>query len=43
MLNYLYGELEGRRTGAVVGPMTYGEIGYQLLNQTLVYIEVGKL
>jgi hypothetical protein len=43
VLNYLYGELEGRRTGSVVGPMTFGEIGYQLLNQTLVYIEVGKL
>ncbi len=43
VLNYLYGNLEGRRTGSVVGPMTFGEIGYQLLNQTLVYIDVGKI
>ncbi|HET9930181.1 MAG TPA: hypothetical protein VFQ35_05830 [Polyangiaceae bacterium] len=40
VLNYLHGELENRRTGSVTGPMTFGEIGYQLLNQTLVYITV---
>jgi len=40
ILNFLYGKLEGRKTGDLTGPMTFGEIGYQLLNQTLVYLEV---
>jgi len=40
VLNYLHGSLEGRRTGALQGPMTFGEIAYQLLNQTLVQITV---
>ncbi len=38
--NFFYGELEGKRTGAFVGPVTFGEIAYQLLNQTLVYVDV---
>ncbi len=41
VLNYVHGGLEGKKTGAFLGPMTFGEIGYQLLNQTLVYISVG--
>lgn len=40
VLNYLFSNLENKRTGAFVGPMTFGEIAYQLLNQTLVYLEV---
>jgi hypothetical protein len=40
VLNYLHSSLEGRRTGAVVGPVTFGEIAYQLLNQTMVYLTV---
>lgn len=40
ILNYLYGELEGRKTGEVTGPITFGEIAYQLLNQTMVYLSV---
>lgn len=40
ILNYVYGNLEGRRTGGITGPMTFGEIGCQLLNQTLVYISL---
>jgi PAS domain S-box-containing protein len=43
ILNYLYSSLEGRRTGAFVGPATFGEIGFQLLNQTLVYLEIVKV
>ena len=41
ILNYLYGELEGKKINNVKGPITFGEIAYQLLNQTLVnlYIE----
>ena len=40
ILNYLYGELKGRKTGDLNGPMTFGEVAYQLLNQTLVYLDV---
>ena len=40
ILNYLYAGLEGKRTGNVTGPVTFGEIAYQLLNQTLVYVKL---
>lgn len=40
ILNYLYSELEGKKTGALTGPVTFGEIAYQLLNQTLVYLQI---
>ena len=40
ILNYAYGGLQGQQTGAFIGPMTFGEIGYQLLNQTLVYLSL---
>lgn len=38
ILNYVYGNLEGRCTGHFKGPITFGEIAYGLLNQTLVYM-----
>jgi hypothetical protein len=40
ILNYLYGDLEHKTTGDVTGPITFGEIAYQLLNQTLAYLSV---
>ncbi len=40
ILNYLYGELDGKATPPFAGPVTFGEIAYQLLNQTLVYVEI---
>jgi hypothetical protein len=40
ILNYLYAELEGKKTGRITGPITFGEIGYQLLNQTMVYLKI---
>lgn len=40
ILNFLYSDLEGKRTANITGPITFGEIGYQLLNQTLVYLTV---
>ena len=40
LLNYLYGELEGKRTADIRGPITFGEIAYQLLNQTLAYLTI---
>lgn len=38
ILNYLYSELEGKQTGPITGPITFGEVAYQLLNQTMVYL-----
>jgi hypothetical protein len=40
ILNYLYAGLEGRNFGDFTGPVTFGEIAYQLLNQTLVYLTI---
>ncbi|GAP13637.1 hypothetical protein LARV_01392 [Longilinea arvoryzae] len=40
ILNYLYANLEGRKIGNFTGPITFGEIAYQLLNQTLVYLTI---
>jgi hypothetical protein len=40
ILNYLYSQLEGKRTGDITGPITFGEIAYQLLNQTMVSLEI---
>ena len=40
ILNFLYGGLAGKRTPPFVGPITFGEIAYQLMNQTLVYCEI---
>ncbi len=40
VLNYLYSDLEGKKTAEITGPMTFGEIAYQLLNQTLVYLTI---
>lgn len=40
ILNYLQAELEGKKTGPLVGPITFGEVGYQLLNQTAVYMTI---
>ena len=39
ILNFLYGELEGKNAG-FPGPITFGEIGYRLLNQTMTYLEI---
>ena len=40
ILNFLFGELEGKAIGGVEGPITFGEIAYQLLNQTMVVVRV---
>ena len=40
ILNYFYADLEGRKIGNFTGPITFGEIAYQLLNQTLVYLTI---
>lgn len=38
ILNFLYGELEGKKIETFFGPVTFGEVAYQLVNQTLVYV-----
>jgi hypothetical protein len=40
ILNFMYAGLEGRKFGKFTGPITFGEIAYQLLNQTLVYLKI---
>ena len=40
ILNFLYGGLEGKKMDTFEGPITFGEIAYQLVNQTLVYVTV---
>lgn len=40
ILNFLHSGLEGKATDGVTGPVTFGEIAYQLLNQTLVYLAI---
>jgi hypothetical protein len=40
VLNYLYAGLEGKTTHGFVGPVTFGEIAYILLNQTLVGLDL---
>lgn len=43
ILNYLYSDLEGKKTGALTGPFTFGEIAYVLVNQTLSVLSVEDL
>lgn len=43
ILNYAYAGLEGKSTGRLVGPMTFGEIAYMLLNQTAVFLTVDRV
>ncbi len=43
VLNFLYGELEGRKSGNLTGPATFGEIAYLLLNQTGVALKISDI
>ena len=43
ILNYLYSDLEGKKTGNITGPITFGEIAYQLLNQTMVQVSISDI
>ena len=40
ILNYLHSRLEGRTTGGLMGPVTFGEVAYQLVNQTMTYVTI---
>jgi hypothetical protein len=43
ILNYQYSGLEGKKVGDITGPTTFGEVAYQLLNQTMVYLKITDL
>jgi hypothetical protein len=43
ILNYVYAELKGKKTGHATGPFTFGEIAWMLLNQTAVYVTFERL
>ena len=38
VLNFLYGNLKGRTLPEPYGPITFGEVAWMLLNQTMVYV-----
>lgn len=40
ILNYVYSGLEGKNFACPPGPTTFGEIAYQNLNQTMVYLRI---
>ena len=40
ILNYIYSGLEGKQSNCAPGPSTFGEIAYQTLNQTMVYLRI---
>jgi hypothetical protein len=43
LLNFLYADLKGKRTGDFMGPITFGEIAYVLMSQTLVYLRISEI
>lgn len=43
ILNYLYGRFDMQNTGNVSFPCTFGEVAYQLLNQTMVHLTIRDL
>ena len=43
ILNYRYGHLEGKQDVPAEGPVTFGEIAYVLLSQTMVYLTVNAV
>jgi hypothetical protein len=43
ILNYIYGNLEGKQSIPIGGPATFGEIAYVLLNQTMVYMTIDQV
>lgn len=42
ILNYLHSELNGKKTADLTGPITFGEVAYQLMNQTAVFLTVER-
>lgn len=42
ILNFNYAKLESKHTGSLTGPMSFGEIAYMLMTQTLVYLTIER-
>ncbi|WP_196160785.1 hypothetical protein [Reinekea sp. G2M2-21] len=42
ILNYLYSGLEGKSTKGFIGPITFGEVAYHLVNQTLALVDIQR-
>ncbi|MEM6643519.1 MAG: hypothetical protein AAF616_11115 [Bacteroidota bacterium] len=42
LYNYFFGNLEGKKTGDITGLITFGEVAYLQLNQTMVYLTLRK-
>ncbi len=42
ILNYTYAGLAGRHTAGIAGPVSFGEIAYMLLTQTMVYLVIDR-
>lgn len=42
ILNDVCGALEGKRTGSITGPATFGEIARVLLNEAMVRLDVAE-
>lgn len=40
ILNYIHSQLEGKKIADLTGPITFGEVAYQLMNQTAVFLTV---
>lgn len=40
IMNFIHGELEGAKVCTFFGPVSFGQIAYQLVNQALVYVTV---
>lgn len=43
LANYVGHNLVGKKTGSITGPATFGEIAYQLLNRTMVNLEIKNI
>ena len=43
ILNYAYADLEGQKTDPFRGPITFGEVAYMLLNQTLAFVSIDEV
>lgn len=43
VVNFEHGKLEGRSTGTWQGPMSFGEIAWMLMNQTMAYLTLEKV
>ncbi|MDR0554095.1 MAG: hypothetical protein LBG76_04780 [Treponema sp.] len=43
IFNFLHGDLEGKKLGGGYGPVSFGEIAWQLMNQALMYLRLERV